>query len=198
MSTQGADIHYTTDGSTPSSSSATYSTPLTFTETTTLKTYVGNSNGSNIQTFTYTKNSGGDVKPVVTASPAGGEFTGSVSVTLSVNPAGVPIHYSTSGTATASSPVYSSALTFTETTTLSTYVENGAGSNTQSFTYTKQGGPDNTITCTMMVHSPLLRCGHGLTVILHVLQLPHGPATTWSRKTVSGTGRFLPASLSLV
>lgn len=144
MSTQGADIHYTTDGSTPSSSSATYSTPLTFTETTTLKTYVGNSNGSNIQTFTYTKNSGGDVKPVVTASPAGGEFTGSVSVTLSVNPAGVPIHYSTSGTATASSPVYSSALTFTETTTLSTYVENGAGSNTQSFTYTKQGGPDNT------------------------------------------------------
>ncbi len=144
MSTQGADIHYTTDGSTPSSSSATYSTPLTFTETTTLKTYVGNSNGSNIQTFTYTKNSGGDVKPVVTASPAGGEFTGSVSVPLSVNPAGVPIHYSTSGTATASSPVYSSALTFTETTTLSTYVENGAGSNTQSFTYTKQGGPDNT------------------------------------------------------
>ncbi len=35
-------------------------------------------------------------------------------------------------------------MTFTETTTLSTYVENGAGSNTQSFTYTKQGGLDNT------------------------------------------------------
>ena len=140
-STQGADIHYTVDGSTPSESSDTYSAPLTFTQTTTLKTYVSNANGSNVQTFTYTK--GQAPKPVVTASPAGGEFEGSVSVTLSVNPVGTPIHYSTSGTATASSPVYSSALTFTETTTLSTYVENASGSNVQSFTYTmKPGGVD--------------------------------------------------------
>ena len=138
-STQGAAIHYTTDGSTPSASSATYSSPLTFTQTTTLKTYVSNDNGSNVQTFTYTK--GEATKPVVTANPAGGNFTGSVSVSLSVNPVGTQIHYSTSGTATASSPVYSSALTFTETTTLSTYVENAAGSNVQSFTYTKQDGP---------------------------------------------------------
>lgn len=141
-STQGAAIHYTTDGSTPSSSSATYSAPLTFTATTTLKTYVSNANGSNVQTFTYTKGQEG-TKPVVTACPDGGEFTGSVSVTLSVNPAGVPIHYSTSGAATASSPVYSSALTFAETTTLSTYVENNVGSNVQSFTYTKKGGSDD-------------------------------------------------------
>lgn len=80
-------------------------------------------------------------KPVVTASPAGGNFNGSVTVSLSVNPAGVPIHYSTSGTATASSPVYSSALTFTETTTLSTFVENTVGSNSQTFTYTKTETP---------------------------------------------------------
>lgn len=76
-------------------------------------------------------------KPTVTASPAGGDFNGSVTVSLSVNPAGVAIHYSTSGVATASSPIYSSPLTFTETTTLSTYVENTAGSNVQSFTYNK-------------------------------------------------------------
>lgn len=139
-STQGAAIHYTVDGSTPSESSDTYSAPLTFTQTTTLKTYVSNDNGSNVQTFTYTK--GQVSKPVVTASPAGGEFEGSVSVTLSVNPVGTAIHYSTSGAATASSPVYSSALTFTETTTLSTYVENAAGSNVQSFTYTKKQGGD--------------------------------------------------------
>lgn len=141
-STQGASIHYTVDGSTPSESSDTYNAPLTFTQTTTLKTYVSNDNGSNVQTFTYTK--GQVSKPVVTASPAGGEFEGSVSVTLSVNPVGTAIHYSTSGAATASSPVYSSALTFTETTTLSTYVENAAGSNVQSFTYTKkQGGNED-------------------------------------------------------
>ncbi len=80
-------------------------------------------------------------KPVVTASPNEGNFSESVTVALSVNPAGVPIHYSTSGTATASSPVYSSPLTFTSTTTLSTYVENTAGSNTQNFTYTKSDVP---------------------------------------------------------
>ncbi|MBD5301540.1 MAG: hypothetical protein HDS16_00850 [Bacteroides sp.] len=77
-------------------------------------------------------------KPVVSANPGSADFTDNVTVTLSVNPAGVPIHYSTTGTATASSPVYSSPLTFNETTTLSTYVENEAGSNTASFTYTKK------------------------------------------------------------
>ncbi len=77
-------------------------------------------------------------KPVVTANPGSTEFTDGITVTLSVSPAGVPIHYSTSGTATASSPVYSSPLTFTSTTTLSTYVENNGASNVQSFTYTKK------------------------------------------------------------
>lgn len=82
-------------------------------------------------------------KPTVTASPAGGEFTDNVTVTLSVNPAGTPIHYSTTGVATASSAVYTSSLTFTENTTLSTYVENEAGTNVQTFTYTKKAVIDD-------------------------------------------------------
>ena len=77
-------------------------------------------------------------KPTVIANPGSTEFTDGITVTLSVSPAGLPIHYSTSGTATASSPVYSSPLTFTSTTTLSTYVENNGASNVQSFTYTKK------------------------------------------------------------
>ncbi|MDE5807806.1 MAG: chitobiase/beta-hexosaminidase C-terminal domain-containing protein, partial [Muribaculaceae bacterium] len=77
-------------------------------------------------------------KPTVSANPGSSEFTDNVTVSLSVNPAGVPIHYSTTGTASASSPIYSSPLTFNQTTTLSTYVENEAGSNAQSFTYTKK------------------------------------------------------------
>lgn len=83
-------------------------------------------------------------KPVVTANPATGtQFENSVTVTLTCNQ-GAPIHYTTTGTATASSPVYASPLTFTETTTLSTFVSNENGSNTQSFTYTlKQGGGGN-------------------------------------------------------
>ena len=88
-------------------------------------------------------------KPVVTATPGSSVFNGSVTVALSVNPAGTPIRYSLTGAANASSTVYSSPLTFTETTTLSTYVENEGGSNVQTFTYTLQGeepapgpGPD--------------------------------------------------------
>lgn len=83
-------------------------------------------------------------KPVVTANPASGtQFENSVTVTLTCAQ-GAPIHYTTSGTATASSPVYAAPLTFTETTTLSTFVSNENGSNTQSFTYTlKQGGGGN-------------------------------------------------------
>ena len=51
-----ATIYYTTDGTTPSASSSEYSTALTFTETTTLKTYVEKNGKNRVQTFTYTKN----------------------------------------------------------------------------------------------------------------------------------------------
>lgn len=53
--THQATIHYTVDGSTPSASSKVYSSPLTFTQSTTLKTFVENENGSNVQSFVYTK-----------------------------------------------------------------------------------------------------------------------------------------------
>ena len=81
-------------------------------------------------------------KPTVTASPASGtNFNESITVTLSVNPS-VAIHYTTDGsTPSASSATYSSALTFTETTTLKTFVENEAGSNVQTFIYTKTDTP---------------------------------------------------------
>lgn len=51
-------IYYTVDGTTPTASSSVYSSPLTFTSTTTLATYVKNEVGENVQTFTYTKNEG--------------------------------------------------------------------------------------------------------------------------------------------
>lgn len=77
--------------------------------------------------------------PVVSANPASSTFTESVSVTLSVNPA-TTIYYTTDGTApTAASSVYSSALTFTSTTTLKTFVEKDGKTSVKTFTYTKEG-----------------------------------------------------------
>ena len=82
-------------------------------------------------------------KPTVTASPASGtNFTESIKVTLTVKPAGTPIHYTIDGSQpSASSATYSTPLTFTETTTLKTYVEKDGESNVQTFVYTKSEAP---------------------------------------------------------
>ena len=82
----------------------------------------------------------GPTKPSVSASPASGTtFNESIKVTLSSS---VDIHYTINGDEpNASSPVYNEPLTFYETTTLKTYVENEVGSNVQTFIYTKTDTP---------------------------------------------------------
>src|SRR4029077_8353893 len=109
----------TTDGSTPTTSSAVYSTPLTFTQTTTLKAMAAASGMTNsgVASATYTVQQ----QPVATPtfSPGGGTYTGLVAVTISDATSGATIHYTTDGsTPTISSAVYSTPLTFTQTTTL--------------------------------------------------------------------------------
>src|SRR6266568_5058134 len=116
--TSGATIHYTIDGSTPTTSSPVYGGALTFTQTTTLKAMAAASGMTNsgVASATYTVQ-----QQVATPafSPGGGTYTGSVTVTISDATSGATIHYTTDGsTPTTSSAVYSSALTFTQTTTL--------------------------------------------------------------------------------
>lgn len=80
--------------------------------------------------------------PVVTATPgSGSRFVESVSVTLTVEPAGSKIYYTTDGSKPSSaSNLYSSAITLTETTTLKTYVSDANGERVQTFNFTKGGG----------------------------------------------------------
>ena len=138
----GTEIHYSTNG-TANASSPVYSRGLTFTENTTLSVYAANSAGSTSESYTFNKvEAPRPGQPVVSAKPGNGTtFTDEITVALTVNPAGVQIHYSTDGTATADSPVYSEPLKFTETTTLSTFVENEGMTNTQTFTFTKSDRP---------------------------------------------------------
>lgn len=84
----------------------------------------------------------GPVKPVVKADPASGKhFVETLKVTLTVEPA-TSIHYTLDGTTPdASSTTYSQPIELTETTTITTYVANEAGSNVQTFTYTRAEAP---------------------------------------------------------
>lgn len=84
----------------------------------------------------------GPVKPVVKADPASGKrFVETLKVTLTVEPA-TAIHYTLDGTTPdASSTTYSQPIELTETTTITTYVANEAGSNVQTFTYTRAEAP---------------------------------------------------------
>lgn len=93
--------------------------------------------------ISITREASGITVPVVTASPNSKSFTDSITVELSVDK-DVDIHYTTNGDVpTSASDVYSTALNFTETTTLITFVENEAGSDVKTFSYTKSEGGDH-------------------------------------------------------
>src|SRR3989344_4989746 len=76
------------------------------------------------------------------ASPQSTTFASSITVTLSSSDPAASIYYTTDGsTPTASSGVYSSALTFTNTTTLKFFAKNQSSqTSTASETYTKSSG----------------------------------------------------------
>jgi alpha-tubulin suppressor-like RCC1 family protein len=116
--TPGATIRYTTDGTTPTSSSTAYSSPLSIVTTTTLNAagFLSGYITSDTATAVYTLNLG--TLAAAGMSPGAGTYVGSVSVTLS-GPSGATLTYTTDGTdPTAASPIYSSPLTLTATTTL--------------------------------------------------------------------------------
>ena len=100
-------------------------------------------NGSTENGGSNSGSNSGSVTPSVSAPSFAGntQFEESTQVTIT-GPSGSEIHYTVDGsTPTAESPVYSEALTFTETTTLKAIaIKDGQSSSVTSRTYTKSDG----------------------------------------------------------
>ena len=117
-STSGATIYYTTDGSTPTTSSTRYSAAITVSSTETIKAIAVASGYSQsaVATATYTIHLRAATP---TLSPASGTYTSVQMVTISDTTSGATIYYTTDGsTPTTSSTKYSAAITVSSTETI--------------------------------------------------------------------------------
>jgi glucosylceramidase len=145
-STAGASIHYTTDGTTPSSASTLFSsaTPIAVNSTTTIQAIAVASGylNSAIGSATYTINLPAAAAP--TFSPAPGSYTTAQSVSLADTTIGAAIYYTIDGaTPTANSTRFTTGtpLSVSTTTTINAIaiVANYSNSAVATGTYTLPG-----------------------------------------------------------
>jgi hypothetical protein len=120
-STAGATIYYTTNGTTPTTSSAVYSGPITVSSTETLQAIASSTSNANsaVASAKYTITA---PAATPTFSVAAGTYSSAQSVTISDSTAGATIYYTTNGTTpTTSSAVYSGPISVSTSETLEAF-----------------------------------------------------------------------------
>jgi hypothetical protein len=118
-STAGSTIYYTTNGTTPTTSSAVYAGAITISSTETLEAIATASSHSTsaLATAVYTINLPPTATPAF--SPLAGSYASAQSVTIADSTAGSTIYYTTNGTTpTTSSTRYTGAITVSSTETV--------------------------------------------------------------------------------
>lgn len=131
----GTVIYYTTDGTTPTTSSPVYSSAISVSASETLKYYAVNPVGdtSTVQSQTYTIGT-----MTITASPVSGTYASNQSITLTTNVSGGTIYYTTDGSLpTTSSTKYTTPIAMNSSGTVRAIVVDAAlnQSSVQPFYY---------------------------------------------------------------
>jgi hypothetical protein len=140
-STSGGAIHYTTDGSSPTTASTVYTAPFVLTQSATVRAIVTapGMESSDVVTATFALRA---AAPAI--APGSGTYVGTVTVSMTTATSGGTIRYTTDGTApTVASSAYSAAITLTRTTTIRaiTVAANMANSVETTATYTVAAVP---------------------------------------------------------
>jgi lysophospholipase L1-like esterase len=149
--TSGATIYYTLDGSTPTHSSAVYSTPIVVSSSVTINALAAASGyqDSPVVSGTY------QIQPIVpvTATPvfspaSGTTFSTTLSVSITDATPGATIYYTTDGsTPTTGSTAYTTAFTISATTTVRAiavangYTQSAQGSATYTYSPVTEDSP---------------------------------------------------------
>jgi len=119
--TSGAAIYYTTNGTTPTTSSAVYSTPIIVSASETLNAIAAASGYTNsaIGTAAYVINLPTPQAATPAFTPVAGTYTSVQTVTISTTTPSATIYYTTNGTApSTSSPMYSGPITVSASETV--------------------------------------------------------------------------------
>ena len=140
---EAATTYFTTDGSTPTTGSSVYASPIAVNADATLKFFSVDTagNAEAVRTESYVIDAGSDTTPpTTTASPAGGTYSAAVSVSLTTDEPATTYFTTDGSTPTTGSTVYSNPIAVNADATLKFFSVDTAGNaeavQSESYTFT--------------------------------------------------------------